>query len=183
MDESKKNTSTTTASKSTKSPNSVKLIDPKKKILVANERNEAVETLASDYKVEEGSEGFVHISTVQYQETQKRGARREAVKKISVATFTNNSTVLGLCQTVEGGGVAFRLSDDTHEAGLQAYNILMACTEYTKDEEGNAVFTKEARELVAKRFNLFVDAEITRKCQELRVLNWGSGFNPYFNGS
>lgn len=155
-------------------PNMCSVLDTKKKILVLNEDKEVVESTLAKYTVPAGTEGMVHISTVEYLEPKNVGPHREAIKTFSLNTFFNSSVVQTLQGITDGGSVAFRLSEDLEDAALQAFNILLACTEHKKDKEGNVIFTDAAKNLVSERFNLFKAGDIILKCKELRFINWGT---------
>jgi hypothetical protein len=153
-------------------PNASHLLPKDKKIVVLGDKNESVSILLSEYVIQEGLESCIHISKVETQVPVDTPAFRLPIDQIPVGSF------LTACQNnilapTKSGTPAFRLSDNKQEAGLQAFNILLACTKHQKKGDG-IEYSKDAKELVGKRFGLSSETEIVNKCNELRLLNWGN---------
>lgn len=121
-----------------------------------------------DYEFVESS--AILVSPVDFQRRKGEGPERLAIKSILPQTFLQADSVLQIQTKTDSGLVPFKLSSSLQDAALEAFIILLACTEKTKEGE----YTKKSRDLISKRFDLSKEVEIERKQEELNLLSWGN---------
>lgn len=155
-------------------PNLLDFLGKDKKIFIKGNKGENLPITLEEYEFDKSLGDMIHISCVNYSVAEGSKSYREPIKTIGHIHFLNCASVQSIRQKTRGGAVAFRLDENKRLAAFQAFNILLACTEHTKDAEGAIIFTDKAKKLVGTRFDLQDNSDIIRKCRELLWLSWGN---------
>lgn len=128
---------------------------------------------------------FVVSPVNYYQKEEREGVagqpKRDTVKELSPFTFRNSPNVAMLKNLVTDNGVvrsAFNFSLPNFDSDLEAFNLLLACTEHDvkKGKGGENIsltYKPSALELVKKHFALNSDNEAIKVCNKLMLFDWG----------
>ena len=182
-----KNTKAQTAIDLKKRPNMYKFLNENLTIRVLDRRRQIeVEKKLKDYDMPSYYSKRLLVSPINYYQLQpvdgKNGnPKRGIVQEISMQSFRNcvNVQILERFDTYgDEYRPAFKLSKHPVDKEMEAFIILLACTEH-EDEvneetgEKERIYSDKAKALVKKHFALSTENEVISMCNKLLMLDWG----------